>query len=129
MLISVAGDILNGSIGTNTAKFESCYLRSIEVTILRTVFTTIIMAVLMIIAGGLSEVFSVKEGRLALARLDNQLGAVVGLIPAAFVLFVVVGIVHILVSVGKEEMIFFNDDVINKTVLFKYIYRLILNVI
>lgn len=126
-LTNIVIDILNGNVGSKPAELVSGYLRSVEIFILRVIFTSIISSVLMAIVAKFANLINVRQNRLTLATLNTHLGILAGIVSAIFYLYIFSNIIQIIVAIGKENFIFFNSDVIDRTLIFKYIYRFILN--
>jgi hypothetical protein len=82
----------------------------------------------MIIVDIATKKIKIRRERIVLNALDRFSGGIVGIVGSLFSIYIIISVVHLLVAFGKEQLVFFNNDVIDKTVIFGYLYHFILNI-
>ena len=70
------------------------------------------------------RVFMGKKGEEG--ALSNIVGGVLGIIKGGIIVFVIAAMVRLSVILGNDEMLFFNFDAIDKTIIFKHLYQIVL---
>jgi ethanolamine utilization microcompartment shell protein EutS len=110
------------------SKIENDYIRKVEIMIIRILITALASSVLMIIVDIATKKIKIRRERIVLNALDRFSGGIVGIVGSLFSIYIIISVVHLLVAFGKEQLVFFNNDVIDKTVIFGYLYHFILNI-
>lgn len=83
----------------------------------------VLMTIVRVIAGKLND----KEMLSPLGDIaDHAVGGVLGIFEGAAVIVILTAVVRVLVIMGSNEMMLFNSEAINKTILFKHIYNLVM---
>lgn len=103
------------------------YLRPLEIKVIRILVTVILTTVIMIITNIIISKKKRLEGE-EMSSIDSFFGGVAGIAASLFYVYIFASAVHMLVSTSKEQMLFFNDAVINKTYIFQYFYRVLLHI-
>ena len=102
------------------------YLKPLEIKVIRILVTSVLTTVIMIITNIIISKKKRLEGE-EVSFADRFFGGVAGIAASLFYVYIFASAVHMLVSSGKEQMLFFNDAVINKTYIFQYFYRVLLH--
>lgn len=102
------------------------YLKPLEIKVIRILVTSVLTTVIMIITNIIISKKKRLEGE-EVSFADRFFGGVVGIAASLFYVYIFASAVHMLVSSSKEQMLFFNDAVINKTYIFQYFYRVLLH--
>jgi uncharacterized membrane protein required for colicin V production len=84
----------------------------------------IVFMVLIIVTRILLAVFKQLDKNIVIEKFDGLLGGVLGLVEAGIVLFIIVIAVKLLMILGDSNMVLFNQETIERTKLFKYIFNL-----
>lgn len=126
-MTQIIKDIISKDPDESVNTIESVYLRKIETIIIRMIFTMIFTSVMMIFINIISKKVLISDDRVKTKAANSFFGGVIGIVDGLFYLYIVSVIVHILVTIGEDQMVFFNDAVIEKTKLFQYFYRVMLH--
>lgn len=102
------------------------YLKPLEIKVIRILVTSVLTTVIMIITNIIISKKKRLEGE-EVSFADRFFGGVAGIATSLFYVYIFASAVHMLVSSSKEQMLFFNDAVINKTYIFQYFYRVLLH--
>lgn len=121
-------NITNGTYEETVNDICDTYVKELEISVMRILITGLLTTVVMIIAN--IAISRRKESISGTSResADSFFGGVWGIVSSLFYIYIFVSVVHIFVATGKEQMVFFNDTVINKTYIFQYFYRVLLNI-
>ena len=115
----------NGSQKEAALYIEENYTASASIDIIRTVCFIIILfalsAAALFISNEINKSGSVKgAGEIA----EPILGGLLGIAEGIMIIFLAAVLVKLLIFISSDEMMFFNSSAIEKTFLFKHIYRL-----
>ena len=72
------------------------------------------------------EEFGIGIAKGARSLVSNIVGGVLGIIKGGIIVFVIAAMVRLSVILGNDEMLFFNFDAIDKTIIFKHLYQIVL---
>lgn len=107
---------------------ESHYLRPFYVSLVRMGLFLLLMAVVLILMGIISNMAGSLEELMHMRRGNHILAFPIGLVQAAAVLIAVTVAVRLIVLGTGNMMILFNQETIDKTMLFHYLYEQIQSV-
>ena len=100
------------------------YIAPAYTSILRLLTFVIMFVILLVIWVLAVRVFMGKKGEEG--ALSNIVGGVLGIIKGGIIVFVIAAMVRLSVILGNDEMLFFNFDAIDKTIIFKHLYQIVL---
>lgn len=114
-----------GSSPSESANFiEENYLRPVTVNVIRIIVFLVLFFVL-------SLILSISLARLdevlvsaGVSKYDGLLGGVIGFVEAMIVIVLVVFLVKLLVTISDGTLVFFNEDTIERTKVFRLFYNL-----
>lgn len=86
----------------------------------------VMFVILLIFIGFIMRSFTVNKNELDKGISDHVIGGVIGAVTGGVFIFIVAAIVRLWSIMGSNEMLFFNNDVVDKTYVFKYFYDLIM---
>lgn len=115
--------VLDKDSGTHNAAvyIADNYTAKAYVTIFRlTGFVLLYIAIFLLIMAVVNSFTSKSEGGLHIA------GGFIGIITGGIMIFAVAVVIRLWAIMGNNEMLFFNNDVIDSTFIFKYFYDLVL---
>lgn len=102
------------------------YTAKAYTTIFRlTGFVVLYIAVFLLLAAFVNAFAGKRES--AESTGSHIAGGFMGIITGGIMIFAVSAVIHLWAIMGSNEMLFFNNDVIDKTFIFKYFYDLTLN--
>lgn len=108
---------------------EENYTGDISRNIIRVICFIIILFLLMILAGQIIHMFSSKEKERTLLSISNHvLGGVLGAAEGIFIVFIFAAAVRVLIALGNNEIMIFNSDTLENTIIFKHIYKLTMKI-
>lgn len=100
------------------------YIAPAYTSILRLLTFVIMFVILLVIWVLAVRVFMGKKGEEG--ALSNIVGGVLGIIKGGIIVFVIAAMVRLSVILGNDEMLFFNFDAIDKSIIFKHLYQIVL---
>ncbi len=122
--VQSAALVLSGDTHQAAAKLTEMYVQPVVVSIVKTfTFSVLFLLISALIQGiikGLSAMRRTESGHLT----DQTLGAAVGGVQAVFLLVLMGKLTGWLVRQGGDQLAFFNEAIIRKSVLFQYIYQI-----
>ncbi|MBO6301358.1 MAG: CvpA family protein [Ruminiclostridium sp.] len=91
---------------------------------LRAVVFCLIFALVMLILGIIANASKVINRIPIVSEVNGVLGAVLGILEAAVVILLICIIMRLLISICGGQLVFINDATIERTFVFKYLYRI-----
>lgn len=88
-------------------------------------FVVLYVALFLIITAVVNAFTSKREGSFESVG-SHIAGGFIGIVSGGIMIFVVASVIRLWAIMGNNEMLFFNNDVVDSTFLFKYFYDLIL---
>lgn len=89
-------------------------------------FTAVYIAIMLLVLAILNSFMRNSESS-AHGAGSHAVGGIVGLVMGAVMVFAVAAVVRLWTIMGSNEMLFFNNEAIDKTIIFKYFYDFTLN--
>ncbi len=88
-------------------------------------FVVLYIAIFLIIMAVINSFTSRREGS-AESIGSHIAGGLIGIVTGGIMIFAVAAVIRLWAIMGNNEMLFFNNDVINSTLIFKYFYDSVL---
>ncbi len=106
-------------------ELEKIYIRPDYTRMVGLAAFLILEAVIAIIVGIISASIGDKEELMHVRKLNRPLAVLAGLLEAAAWLLTITAVIRLMVSATDNMMMLFNEETIDKTFLFKYIFQMI----
>lgn len=123
-IVDMIEDSLNGTVTTVTTNLVDQVVYPVVYIILQGVLFLLLYTCLKIVIGALSEALRNIRKCILVGIPDMICGALLGLVEAALLLFVIVVIVQLLIYCSGARIPFLTDETIESTKLFRVFYEL-----
>lgn len=113
---------------TDAAEYiEENYTFTAYMSIIRLISAVILMFIIVLAVKFFAHALLDKGSEFAqLSIAEHICGGIIGLLIGAIIVFIAAVAVRIYTMLGSGEMLFFNNEVIDKTLFFRYVYDLVM---
>ncbi len=122
-LISSAIKAFASSKADAARYIEQTVVRGSIIAILEPILFILVFTIAMIAVKIVTRLFSVVNRVPFIGTVNSLFGALMGVAEALLVVYIIAVVINIIIYLSGSEMIVFNDETIQNTYLFKYIYN------
>lgn len=123
-LFSDTVKVLGGSPSESANFIEANYLRPVTVNVIRIVVFLILFAIFSIAFNIILVRLDKIATSVGVSKYDGLLGGLIGFVEAIIVIILVVFLVKLLITISDGTLVFFNNETIERTKIFRLFYNL-----